>query len=480
VVNFHLEFLLSAKRWLFGEEILEPTLLTVRNNGRNAAIVFLHGFSGSVSTSWQEFVDQLLADKRLDSWDIYRLGYPTSLRLDIPDLWSADPSLETIARQFRTTIGLEPLNTYGGLAVAAHSMGGLIVQRAICDDSPLRKKLTHLFLYGVPSDGLGKARFGSRLKRQVRDMEKGGQFISELRAKWASVFESGTGFELRVIAGNRDEFVSGASSLEPFPDSVRRVVNGNHLQIIQTQSATAENYMVFASALAGQEDRQTAVDGAEVALELRDFHDAVSILAPRSSELDENGIVTLALALEETGQRQEALKVLEDHFGVKTNTEIMCVLAGRLKRQWLSSSVAIDRQKSRDLYEKALYISERSNNYAQAYYSAINIAFIDLMSLPASSGVTAEVKEMADRAMAHCLKAASSHWTFATLGEASLMLGKLEAAVGWYRKAFAMGATPREKESMATQAVFVAERVFGKQGMREIYSVFGLNSFETA
>ena len=87
----------------------------------------------------------------------------------------------------------------------AHSMGGLVAQRCICDNKSLRDRITHLFLYGTPSKGLHKATYVGRLKRQIRDMGTGSKFIEELRADWLTIVGGNTPFAVRAIAGDCDE-----------------------------------------------------------------------------------------------------------------------------------------------------------------------------------------------------------------------------------------------------------------------------------
>jgi hypothetical protein len=55
------------------------------------------------------------------------------------------------------------------------------------------------------------------------------------------------------------------------------------------------------------------------------------LLEDHPSELDSEGLVQLALALEGTGRQPEAMEFLEKYAG--NDTDPMGVLAGRLKRR---------------------------------------------------------------------------------------------------------------------------------------------------
>jgi pimeloyl-ACP methyl ester carboxylesterase len=78
----------------------------------------------------------------------------------------------------QTALSVPPFDRCDVIAVAAHSMGGLVAQRAILNDASLTDRLSHLFLFGTPSSGLKKAWFGSLFKPQLADMSAGGPFVA--------------------------------------------------------------------------------------------------------------------------------------------------------------------------------------------------------------------------------------------------------------------------------------------------------------
>jgi hypothetical protein len=79
---------------------------------------------------------------------------------------------------------------------------------------------------------------------------------------------------------------------------------------------------------------------------------------------------------------------------------------------------------------------------------------------------------MAGRVREYCASAERTHWRLATEGETCLMLREIDGAEERYRQAIAMCESPREIYSMYSQAVRVAERVFGKDGVHRIERVF--------
>ncbi len=453
---------------------LPPVLVEHRSSGADAAIVFLHGFSGDAALTWGSFADQLLEETTLRSWDVLSIGYPTGLRVDVPDLWSADPGIPLLALGLRTALSVRPLDGYRSIALVAHSMGGLVAQRALVDDATLASRTSHLALFGTPSAGLGKAFPVTLAKRQLRDMAAGSRFIRTLRRDWDARFGSRPPFRLLVVAGDRDEFVPASSSLEPFADESRAVVPGNHLQIVKPEDRDHRSVGLLVGALAASPALRGAVDGARVAVELGDFRAAVDVLLPLAAEIDSAALDSLALALEGLGRGAEALELLRHHRGAGIDeTDAMGVLAGRLKRRWLVQRRAADLTEARNLYRRGLERAQEADNDAQAYYHAINLAFL---ALAAGNGVgaTAEAENMARLALTHCERAPGTHWNLATQGEAQLVLGNLDQAEARYAEAFSLVRSPREVDSMYAQAVQVASRVAGTAGASRIEALFGL------
>lgn len=454
-----------------------PSLEVHRREVKDVAVVFIHGFSGNVAT-WTSFIDLLMAEKAINSWDLFSLSYPTGLRIDIPNLWSADPEISTLSAGLVTTLSASPLNQYKRIALIAHSMGGLIVQQAIVEDNDLAPRLSHVIFFGTPSAGLNKATLGKLLKRQFRDMASESVFISKLRARWNSKFGDGLSFQFMVLQGDRDEFVSGPSSLSPFAKEFHRVVPGNHSEIVRPQDRNNLGFQLVLQQLSGTGKRMAMVDGARLAVELGEFQDAVNSLLPCVNEIDEAAMVTLALALDGLSRSAEALELLEKYCK-KTSADARGVLAGRIKRRWLTQRSALDLSRAKNLYESGLNLALQDQDYNQAYYHAINLAFLDLISAAANSLIPESVLTMAHRALDYCARADESRWCWATKGEAYLMIKDQKKAESCYRKALDGTSSPRERQSMYSQAIRVALCTGGEESGRAIEEIFGVREAET-
>lgn len=455
-----------------------PALVEHRATGREAAVVFVHGFSGGAET-WAGFLDLLMVEDSVASWDVFGVSYPSGLRIDIANLWAADPSINILATELVTVASQMPLSRYKRIALVAHSMGGLVVQRAILDDVALAARLSHVICFGTPSAGLIKATFFGRLKRQLRDMGTDSEFIKRLRANWRSKFGENLQFDFLVVQGDRDEFVSGHSSLEPFPNNCRRVVPGNHLEIVRPLDRNHTGFQLVLQSLGGLRGKMPSVDGARLAVELGQFKEAVDTLLPRVTQIDDAALVTLALALDGLDRSNEALELLEIHCN-KSSAEALGVLGGRIKRRWLVQRSASDLEHARNMYSSGLEIALRENDHDQAYYHAINIAFLDLLSAPATTRFPQKVLDMAKLALEHCAQSDQNHWCQATQGEACLMLNEVERAKAYYREAIAITDSPRERQSMYSQAIRVALRTGGEDAGRVIEQVFGVAGLRRA
>ena len=138
----------------------------VRRTENKQAILFVHGFHGDPQHTFGMLPAFLAGDPRLFNWDIHCYGYPTGLAPDISGVWAADPNLTTLAGHLDTLLALDKFRRYTHLALVAHSMGGLIVQRALLDGG-FADRTSHVVLFGTPSNGLRKAGLARWFKRQV-------------------------------------------------------------------------------------------------------------------------------------------------------------------------------------------------------------------------------------------------------------------------------------------------------------------------
>lgn len=431
-------------------------------------MVFIHGFSGNAAATWGRFPELLAAHPALANWDIFSIGYETSLAFDIAGIWSADPEIITLGGLVGTITSVRPLKSYRALALVAHSMGGLLLQRALLDDAALRARLSHVVFFGTPSGGLSKASPFAFWKRQVRDMAEHSEFIISLRQEWAATIGAKPSFTFATVAGDTDEFVPRTSSLQPFEKAYQRVVYGNHLQIVKPSDNEHLGYKVLVEVLTEASTAIGPFDAARRAVESRDFQQAIDTLWPHRDALDNGGLVTLALALESVGRQNDAIELLSTSSTLATDP--MGVLAGRLKRRWLAERRRADAEKALTLYTDALARAEAKGDALQAFYHAINCGF---MNLAFGSDLTA-AREYAQKALDYCAKSGTLNvWRYATEGEAYLYLGDTARALEGYGKALALKPEPRQAASMYQQAARAADLIGEDHTVNDLATIFG-------
>src|SRR5262245_30462236 len=118
-----------------GKTVTAASIEPVRpeNANHQAAVVMVHGFTGSGLGTWTDLAPRVAADAQLASWDFWTVTYATSWLPDISGIWSADADLSILAERLATDIGRGTLAHYKSLVLMAHSMGGLILQKALLD-----------------------------------------------------------------------------------------------------------------------------------------------------------------------------------------------------------------------------------------------------------------------------------------------------------------------------------------------------------
>jgi pimeloyl-ACP methyl ester carboxylesterase len=424
-----------------------------RSDSNKVAIVFVHGFTGDVEKTWGEIPRLLHEQPELGGWDLVGFGYESGRRFDIVNLWSADASLEEISTMLFTALDSP---RYERIALVAHSMGGLIVQRALVKYPKLRARVSQVILFGTPSRGLVKATLVSWLKQQTQNMSASGPFVESLREEWTKLDAEKKLPPLLAVAGESDQFVPPTSSLGPFPEGMCRVIPGNHLTMLNAASPGDPSVQTILTTLTRGAAPGGARSAARLAVEDGKFQQVIDTLWPIRKELDDTGLVSLGLALDAVGRRQDAIEVLEGQEA--RGTDPFGVLGGRYKRRWLLERRRADAERALDLYRRGY---ERANSkqppdHAQAFYHGINLAFMEL----AYGGDFHAAREWASKVIEHCRLSESPHerfWRIATEADAELILGHVDDGMKKHAEAARMPMQPWQALSIQEQAMRVAD-----------------------
>ena len=432
-------------------EYQQGTLNTIRSRPDcERAVVFLHGFSGDRDDTWDR-LPGLLGTVVAD-WDIYTLGYATTFRPDLLGVWSADPDLPILATLLTTQARNNPLARYRSLALVAHSMGGLVVQRALVDDPELANRTNKVVLFGTPSAGLRKASWLAFWKRQLRNMAKGSEFITKLRRDWAVRFEPEPGFDIRVVAGDQDQFVPPNSTLGPFPRQFHDVIPGDHLSMVRAADTNAPSVRLLMSALSDTPVADEITAPLTLAAEIPDAT-ASALIEAGGDEMSEQDVVRAALALERDGKRDAAMALLQRYQAL--GTDVQGALAGRIKRLWIENEDLGFAQHALALYQKALDVALNIDDGNQIYYHSINVAFLEFVAFDRVE----HAREMAELALESASRAKANAWSVATQAEANLYLGRRDLALDLYHRMLAFEAEPWKYASTALQAGQIASKL---------------------
>lgn len=440
-------------------------------------VVFVHGYGGKPDKTWGDFPTLLARSPEFTDRNVYSLGYTTRMAPEIRGGWKDQPRISNAAELFRTVMEydsrLSHLQGANSIAIIAHSMGGLVSQRALADSvaagDGMVDRVSHLIMFGTPSGGLERARRFNWFNRQIGDMADDSDFITGLRADWATLFDPPP-FTLMAGAGDEDAFVPAESSLDPFQMGNRFVVPGDHLSIVKPESPDDLSFRVVAKTLANVDEPADELNEARVAVELKQFERAVELFE-NAGHLEDRDAVLHAISLEGLGRIDDALELLR----TRASTDARGTLAGRLKRRWWAEGDDADGQKALGLYCSGLAESiEAPVNHSQAYYHAINAAYLELALNDDQEAAAA----MARRAIDHAEKEGRSYWAEATIAEAHLQLGDPQAALEWYGRAVAGNPPIRRLEQAAIQAERVAALRYGDDVVADLRRIMPLDDEE--
>ncbi len=452
---------------------MQPAIDAVRppKIGNRAAVVYVHGFTGSGSGTWKDLGPRISGHAQLGGWDSWSITYAGSWLPDVGGIWSADAGLDILALRLSADLSKGTLERYDALVLIAHSMGGLVVQKTLVDHPTIAERTRAVILFGTPSAGLVKAWSIRFWKRQLADMARGGPFITALRADWTRHFGNGTPFLFLAVAGEKDQFVPPESSIMPFPEEQRAAIAGNHVTMIHPLPGDPSVVDLTINRIVRRGVAGNVADSALVAIEVGDFRKIVRELLHRAGEIDKRALLRLAIALDALDRRDEAYDLLARSG--ELDTDAVGALAGRLKRRWLFGRSRADAEKAEEHYGKAYALARKSDDLRQGYYHGINLAFLAFLF----HGDRNLARQRAGEVLEICTRSRESgdadEWLSATEGEARLILGQTAAAFQAYRCFVAAGNDPWKVGSTYLNARMIAADIGDRGLARELGVIFG-------
>jgi len=244
----------SKERKKLLDKIKVNTIRKISEN--NSAILFIHGFANDSNNTWENFQELITKDKELNSFDIYELDYDTSFVPTLMGIFSTKSVLKVLGKAFEGLLSSNFYRAYDSVNIVAHSMGGLIAQRAILNiklQNQENTKLNSLTLFGTPSNGYSKTYLVGKINNQVRDMATGSDFIIGLREDWDECIGDNPSFKFLTCAGVNDELVPMDSILKPFAEQFHILLEGDHISIIKPNSKSDLSFKVLKNQLLSNE-----------------------------------------------------------------------------------------------------------------------------------------------------------------------------------------------------------------------------------
>ncbi|MFY0630922.1 MAG: alpha/beta hydrolase [Flavobacteriaceae bacterium] len=403
----------------------------------NSVVLFLHGFTGDPIETFKNIPDLLIANDLIDGYDMFSIGYSSSLMPDIgANIWSADPDINNLSEYFKTLLETR-FNNYNKISIVAHSMGGLVAQNGILKLGEKEfKKITHLLMFGTPSGGLNIANFkiAKLLKRQMKDLGSKSNFILKLRANWDDRFKKEYPFEFKVIAGLSDEFIDRASSLEVFEYRYGHQIEGNHSTMIKADgNRDIQNpcYRLLLNDLSPVNERFKDESPFSLNQFIAENKKIVNELDGDILALDYRGLKKIALAYDSLSEDEKAIKALVSHPLSKSNSDVMGIIGGRFKRKYLfKGSKSEDASKAIEWYKKGYALAEENEDREQLYYHSINLAFLSIVH----SHDKKNMKFFAQKALSSCNLNSTNVWEIATIAEANIYLENKKEAEKYFNK----------------------------------------------
>lgn len=415
----------------------------------NNLIIFVHGFSGLAESTFGSIPSLLMKQEKLVGWDMIPLGYAENILPELGhNVWASTIDINIIASYLTSSIK-HNYSKYKRIAIVAHSLGGLVVQEAILGlkDNEL-KKLSHVLLFGTPSAGISAKILEETKQENLKELNENSSYIKNLRSQWNAKFADGYPFALKVVAATKDNFVSVNSSLLPFSKEHTAVVEGNHFSMVSVENENNDSFQLIISTLTNNNFLSQFSSFEEINITLGNYDEVIKTLLPNVDNLDAKGLEQLVFALEGTDRSVQALAIIENSELVKNDSNLLGVIGGRFKRNYLSTYTKTFGDNAIRYYTSGLGIAESKNDYKQIYYLAINLAFLNavyLNDLTLMSTYAQKALDALDKDPFNNL------WKLATLGEVKMYLGDFESSKKHYTQAAKMGGI-REKLSIYTNA----------------------------
>lgn len=419
------------------------------NPDANNAIIFVHGFSGEAWRTFGKIPDFLAEEERMEGWDMFPFGFSENVDPQLgKEVFASINDIERIADNLSAAIK-HKFGKYKRLAIVAYSLGGLVAQRAILNLNDFnRERLSHVILFGTPSNGITNNALKKLWKNKINDLIQDQPFILQLRNDWSQAFKDNYPFTFKTAIATRDEYVSKDSALEPFGKESWVNVGGDHLSMVNAKTKENDSYELILKTLTDNTFFNKYTNSEEINIALGKYDEVTRKLKPALDYLNESGLEKLIYAMECSGQRDEAIEILETHEAAQNDSDMLFLLGNLFKYSYLNNTNEEDGKAAYKCYKKALRIAKKNNEKEQIYLNSISLSFLNLLLENDKRDMRTYAKiaiETASKVKRNNLNKLS------TIAEGNIYLGNLDNAKEYYLKAVKK-ADIREKIAIYSEA----------------------------
>ena len=217
----------------------------------------IHGLSLLGTSTWDQFLALLRADPEFQGkFDVDLFKYRTSvlpiLETILP-FYRQLPALEVLAAGFLTHLQMLQ-ERHNRMFLVAHSMGGLVLRKALSMDFQRGRKLSidGGIIFSTPNHGVQLASLAAKVRlpnRQLQQLQCESAFLFELNRTWTKDRLSEV-YHLQAATGDLDSFVpTHSAELPDRPGELVIVGGADHRTIVRPESRDDVAYWVVSSRL---------------------------------------------------------------------------------------------------------------------------------------------------------------------------------------------------------------------------------------
>lgn len=222
----------------------------------NDALVFVHGIFGDTLDTWKNaktgkhFYDLISADPRLGShFDIFAYGYPSNM------LQAGSSTIQEAANRLINDLQYYGIDQYKKVVFVAHSMGGLVVLRALLTKRDLLPSVPLVILFATPQEGAQITELARHVLNNPGLAEMlpadSNSYLQNLNDEWRGIDPAhrphvACAYEKLPIAG---VVIVPFDSATRFCDEAATPVEANHIDIVKPATADDDSYIALSNAV---------------------------------------------------------------------------------------------------------------------------------------------------------------------------------------------------------------------------------------